>query len=272
MAKPQPNQTKPPATQPKPQTPPKQELAERQEGAVAVQDDVPDYIKKGAGRGSENVEMQDVVIPRIEVVQALSKCLKESDPAYIDGAKQGDLYNTVTRRVYGPAVRVVPVFFSKMWLAWRDQKKGGGFAGAHATVAEAEKAIAAQEMPDDWEAVETAQNLLLVVHQEGTSEEAVVSMAKTKLKVSRNWNSLIRLNGNDRFSRMYVLHSVDETNTKNQDFKNYGVYSAGFPARDIYLRAESLYNALTSGARKMNVDTSDHEDVGGGAPRESGEY
>src|ERR1051325_505434 len=249
----------------------RQELVTREEGAVVTQEQVPDYIKRGQARGNENVEMTDVVIPRIELVQALSKCLKENDPSYIEGIKQGELYNTVTRENYGPAISVVPVLFTKQWLAWRDQEKGGGFAGAHPTAEACEKAIEEQEDPDDWEATETAQQLVLVVKKDGSIEEAVVSMNKTKLKVSRNWNALIRLNGNDRFSRIYVLHSVDETNSRNQDFKNYGVYAMGFPPLEVYKHAEKLYLSVRSGARKMNVDISDHESEDP-APRGTGEF
>jgi hypothetical protein len=271
MAKPQ-TQTR--SAQPKVQEKetPKQELATREEGAVATQDDVPDYIKRGQARGSENVEMTDLVIPRIELVQALSKCLKENDPSYIEGIKQGEMYNTVTRENYGSAIQVVPVFFRKEYLAWRDQKKGGGFAGAHPTVEACEKAIDEQENPDEWEATETAQQLVLIVKKDGSIEEAVVSMNKTKLKVSRNWNSLIRINGNDRFSRVYVLHSVDETNSKNQDYKNFGIYAMGYPPVEVYKHAEKLYLAISSGARKMNVDTSDQDTVDAAGPRESGEF
>lgn len=272
MPKPQPaTKTQAPA-KPAPQapTPPKQELMPAQTTAVAVSD-VPDYIKQGGGRGNENVDMSDLVIPRIELTQALSKCLKESDPHYIDGIKQGELYNTVTRENYGSAVRVVPIIFRKEYLAWRDQKLGGGFAGAYPTAAECQARIDQEEKPEEWEATETAQQLVILVKKDGTTEEAVVSMNKTKLKVSKNWNSLIRLNGNDRFSRMYVLHSVDETNSTNQDYKNFGVYNAGFPPADVYKKAEALYLAITSGARKMNIDMSDQDGTGEATPQ-TGEY
>lgn len=271
MAKPQNRtQTQQPARQATPAPEPKQELVTRQEGALAV-NEVPDYIKKGGARGNENVDMGDMVIPRIELAQALSKCLKESDANYIEGAKQGDLYNTVTRENYGQAVKVVPILFKKEYLAWRDQKLGGGFAGAYPTMAECEARIHEEAKPEEWEATETAQQLVIVVKQDGTTEEAVVSMNKTKLKVSKQWNSMIRLNGNDRFSRMYVLHSVDETNTNNQDYKNFGVFNSGFPPADVYKKAEALYLAITSGARKMNIDRSDLEGDGSADPQ-SGEY
>jgi len=277
MAKPQPAAKPAPAktaaAEPKASTPitPKQELVTKNSQAIAVSD-VPDYIKQGGGRGNENVDMSDMVIPRIEVAQALSKCLKESDPNYIEGAKQGDLYNTVTRENYGSAIKVVPIVFKKEYLAWREQDLGGGFAGAYPTQEACEARIKQEEKPDEWEATETAQQLVLVVKQDGTTEEAVVSMNKTKLKVSKNWNSLIRLNGNDRFSRVYILHSVDETNSANKDYKNFGVYNGGFPPVDIYKKAEALYDALRSGSRKMNIDRSDMEGEEGAAPQQTGEY
>lgn len=275
MAKPQPIKaalTKPaipPTTAEKP-LPAKQELMARNEGAI-VKSDVPDYIKQGGGRGNEHVDMSDMVIPRIEVAQALSKCLKESDAGYIEGAKQGDLYNTVTRENYKQAVKVVPVLFKKEWLAWREQDLGGGFAGAYPSAAECQQRINQEEKPEEWEATETAQQLVLVVKEDGSTEEAVVSMNKTKLKVSKNWNSMIRLNGNDRFSRMYVLHSTDETNSANKDYKNFGVFNGGFPPPDVYKRAEALYDAVMSGTRKMNIDRSDVEGDGEATPG-TGEY
>lgn len=279
MAAPKPQAAKPTPTRPapppqqaaKPQAAKPQAVVPRQDQAVTTGEDIPDYIRQGQSRGNEHVEMKDMVIPRIEVAQALSKCLKEGDPAFIEGIKQGDLYNTVTRENYGSAIRVVPILFKVEYLAWRDQKKGGGFAGAYPTLAECQARIAEEENPDDWEATETAQQLVLVLKKDGSTEEAVVSMNKTKLKVSKQWNSLIRLNKNDRFSRVYILHSVEETNNNNQDYKNYGVYNGGFPPADVYKRAEALYLAVASGARTMNFDRSDIEGEGQ-ATQQSGEY
>src|SRR5688500_8946684 len=63
-------QAAPPA-QAQVQRPPGTTVATPAQTAMAIREDVPDYIRGSQGRGSENVEMQDVVIPRIELVQAL---------------------------------------------------------------------------------------------------------------------------------------------------------------------------------------------------------
>lgn len=244
--------------------------------AVATRNDqLPAYIKQSdKGRGSENVDMQDIAIPRIEIVQALSPCLKKNDPGYIEGAQQGDLYNSVTRELYGSKVLVIPIFFKKQWLVWKDRKSGGGFGGAYDTVQEANERIK-QEPPEShalWTPQDTAQQLVLVVKGDGSTEEAIVSMSRTKLKVSKNWNSLIRLNGNDRFSRLYVLFTVDEMNNNGDEYKNFAVANGGFPTELHYKKAEALYLAVASGERKVVMDVSDADGgdpVAGGG---NGEY
>lgn len=245
--------------------------SESAQKAVATQNaNLPAYIKQNdKARGSENVEMADVAIPRIEIVQALSPCLKKNDPGYIEKAQQGDLYNSVTRELYGAKVPVIPIFFKKQYLVWKDRKSGGGFGGGYDTPVEARNRVL--EEPDNeqglWQIQDTAQQLVMVVKADGTTEEAIVSMARTKLKVSKNWNSLIRLNGNDRFSRLYFLFTVDEMNNNGDEYKNFAVANAGFPDELHYKKAEALYTAVASGERKVVMDTSDSgepEGAGGG--------
>lgn len=215
---------------------------------------VPDYMRQGEGRGSEAVEAQDLIIPRLEVVQALSPALDKGHAAYIEGAELGDIYNSVTREVYGAKVCVVPVLFKKEYLVWRDRKLGGGFRGALPTLEQAEERIQEQDKPEEYEALETAQQFVLVIREEGYTEQAVVSMSRTKMKVSRNWNSLIRLKGGDRFSRFYWLGTVDEVNANNQKYKNFAVIPGSFAPEVAYKEAEAIYTGLTSGTLKARVD------------------
>lgn len=252
----------PAAKAPTPPPKPTTAVVERPSTAVAARANVPDYIRQdGATRGSENVEMADMIIPRIELVQALSECLKEGSGDYIEGAKAGMFYNSVTRELYGERVVVCPAFFKKQYLAWRDRKKGGGFGGAFDTLEECNARIAEQENPDEWEAIETAQQIVLVVQQDEDSgeyltSEAVVSCARTKMKISRQWNSLIRINGMDRFSRIYELFGTDETNSTNDAYKNFGVRYIDFAPMSVYKAGEALYNGIASGEIKYKVDDS----------------
>jgi hypothetical protein len=230
-------------------------VAPRQTTAVTTKADVPDYIAQSQGRGSENVEMQDMVIPRIELVQALSKCLIEGGSEYIEDAKAGMFYNSVTRELYGSSVIVCPVFFKKQYLNWRDRQKGGGFGGQYDSMQEAQENLGTRDNQDEWEAVETAQQIVLVVNPEThETSEAVLSCARSKQKVSRQWNSLIRTNGFDRFSRIYELFGTDETNQQNQPYKNIGVRYIDFASMPVFKQAEALYNSIASGTRAVKID------------------
>lgn len=236
-------------------------VAPRPSTAGAGRDAVPDYLNQGQSRGSENVEMQDLVIPRIELVQALSKCLEEGTAEWIEGATAGMFYNSVTRELYGKSVLLCPTFFKKQYLAWRDRKKGGGFGGAFDVASDAHEAISVKtdkegrNNSDEWEAVETAQQIVLVVSPEDYStSEAVLSCARTKVKVSRQWNSLIRVNGFDRFSRIYELFSTDEQNPNGDRYKNIAIRYVDFAPVAVYKAAEALYLSIASGAVKVKID------------------
>lgn len=266
--------TRPAAAKPSTAVAPRAQTAVATPGAGVP---APAYMQQGGNRGSEQVGMQDVVIPRIELVQALSPCLKEGDAAYIEGAKPGMFYNSVTRELFGAALIVCPVFFKKQYLAWRDRKLGGGFGGAFDSAGECNDAIQGREDPENWEAMETAQQIVLVVNMEDYSTtEAVLSCSRTKMKVSRQWNSLIRINGHDRFSRIYELSSVDESNTQNQDYKNIMVRYVDWAPETVYRAAEDLYNNIASGLRRVVTDDNYDETVidaetvsgGDGAPPE----
>jgi hypothetical protein len=92
-------------------------------------------------------------------------------------------------------------------------------------------------------------------------------MAKSKAKVSRKWNSLIRIANGDSFSRAYKISAVADKNKQNQDFFNFSVAPAGFPTEPVYRKAEAMYKAISSGTVKADrtVDTS-------GDAKATGEY
>lgn len=249
----------------------KDQLPTAQQGntSVAVVDQMPDFLrdKQGGARGRENVGADDLVIPRLELVQDLSPARKKADPNYIPGAEEGMLYNNVTRELYGTDVLVIPVGYVKEWLLWKDRNKGGGFGGAFPTEQDAIAAQRGMEDGEDYEVVDTGQQFCILIKPDGTMEEIVVSMAKSKAKVSRKWNSLIRIANGDSFSRVYKLSAVADKNKQNQDFYNFSVAPAGFPTEAAYRKAEEMYKAMMAGSVRADRSQDDSE-----RPSGSGEY
>lgn len=242
-----------------------QELDTKPGTGVAVVDQMPDFLrdKQGSARGRENVGAEDLVIPRLEIVQDLSPARKKSDPNYIEGAEEGMLYNNVTRELYGQSVVVIPVGYVKEWLLWKDRKKGGGFGGAFPNEQDAKRAIDLLEDADDWAAIDTGQQFCVLVKPDGSLEEIVVSMAKSKAKVSRKWNSLIRIANADSFARAYKLSAVQDQNKNNEKFYNFGVAPAGFPTESAYVKAERMYKAFMEGRVSASRDAEDEGESGG---------
>lgn len=218
----------------------------------------PDYLR-GTSRGSENVGLEDIVIPRIELVQPLSPCKDENDAAYIEGAKDGMIFNTVTRELYGKTVTIVPVFFRPQYLVFRTRKAGGGFRGSFDTAQQADFHRTSLDDPQNHEVIQAAEHFCLVVG-ESRLEQAMLTCTSTKLKVSRQLNSLIRLRGEDRFASAYELSSVQQKNDKGT-FYNYSVRPLGFVSERVYREGEKLWEQITAGERELKTDFSDDDVV-----------
>lgn len=235
-------------------------MAKNTTEVVKTDNSIPGFLKNNTtSRGSENIDHNDLSIPRIEIVQSLSTVRKKNSAEYIEGAEEGMLYNSVTKELYGFEINFVPVYFIKQYLVWRDRKLGSGFGGAYQTEEEAIYRVREMENPNEWESVLTHQHFGLVVKENGEKEEVVVSMAKSKIRVSKKLNSLIRINGNDRFSRIYKIKGVQVENNQNQEFFNFDFVNVGFVTEDIYRHAEKVYELLKSGSASVNYESEEGE-------------
>lgn len=231
------------------------EVATVQPSAMVFSQEVPDYIKQGGNRGSEEVTSNDMVLPRLEIVQAQSP-IKEVDP----DARDGFLFNSVTSEVIGDAAYFVPVYYRMEYLVWKDNDKGGGFFGAFPTEAEARdrllEAVASGEDEADLEIIDTpVQYGMRVDPATGHAEQMVISMPKTKAKVSRKWNAMIQISGGDRFSRVYKITTFRDENKKGQKFFNFVVQPAGFTPKSVYDEAERLYEIFKTNAVRVSHES-----------------
>ena len=219
-----------------------------------IQEERPDWLKKG-NAGSEDVSMKDMILPRIDVLQALSPQIKKSDPGYIPGAEQGQIFNTVTGEIYGTEVTFVPVMFRKEFVLWKLRQHGGGFIGAFSGEQEANMAHSQVQTPSECEVVESHQHFVMILTPHGT-EEAVLSMTKSKLKVSRNLNTLIQMAGVDRFAKAYKISSIEVDGDKGS-YWSYKAAAAGFVTQELYNKGKELYDMIKAGAADVDRTVSD---------------
>lgn len=245
-------------------TKPSKEVATKSENQVATfSNETPEYLRDQKGnRGSEQVATEDMVLPRLEIIQAQSP-IKDTDPE----AREGYLFNSATNQVLGDTAYFVPIFFRKEYIIWKDKDEGGGFFGSFPSEGEAKDALALvisdrNENPEFLEIVDTPVHFGLLVSPSGDfpPQQIAISMAKSKAKVSRRWNSLILMNGGDRFSRVYKMTTFKDKNARNQTFFNFVVSPAGFVPEEIFRLAEKTYEVFkTQNVRASHEDTYEAE-------------
>ena len=90
-----------------------------------------DLIMSNAGKGLENITSEDITIPRLAVIQSNSPQRKKKDEKYIEGAEEGDIFNTVTGEIYKEPLTVIPCAYRKSYVEWIPREKGGGFVQAY---------------------------------------------------------------------------------------------------------------------------------------------
>ena len=215
-------------------------VAKKNETAMAV----PDYIKD-SGRGQEGVGTEDVLLPRITLLQQLSPQINKKKPEYVEGAEAGMMMNSVTKELYDE-IEIVPVFFRKEWVIWKDRDAGGGSRGAFPGQAEAMAELNKYDDAALLEVKDTANHFVLIRKPDGSIEEAVISMSGGTMRSSRQLNSLVRIAGGDRFSRMYKVTSMEVNGAKGA-YLTFNFEMIGWAPEDMYHQAEELYEAIRAG-------------------------
>lgn len=233
----------------------KKEVAVQRQTELAVAGQVPDFLQQYGSVGNESVGVEDIVIPRLGLIQSLSPEIDDSDPKYIDGAKPGDFFNSLTREVYAAPVAVVFVDRKKEYVVFKKRSAGGGYRGSFTSEADAKIAIASGADPaDQLEIVETATNFGMILDDEGNiRSEIVIPMTSTKLKIDRQINSMIRLRGAARFASVFYLESTKEKNDKGT-FYNIKATIGPWVSASVAEAAKRMYDAIHSGGRKVDTD------------------
>ena len=214
-----------------------------------VSTNVPAHVKESAGLGNENVSTQHLQTPRVKLLQQMNSEVDESHDAYVEGAKPGDLLNTVTNEIYGTEIYVINVHFTEDFVVWRKREKGGGLVASCASRADADEMIGNQDgSPNDYEIIQTQSHLL--IRKDATTGEMestpfLMDFASSKLRVSREWNTQIAQLGGDRFSTLWKVSSVKTQNRAGQPFQNLSVMKEGWVTDDDYEIAKKVYKGVS---------------------------
>lgn len=223
--------------------------------------------------GLENVNSDDLLIPRITILQALSPQLKKSKPEYIPDAEEGDICEVAMGTIIPSPMIFLPVYYKKQWLEWAPRSTGQGLVAVH----DSQKILTqcTQDEKGRWftesgnSIGETAQFFGLNLSSPGRMR-CFLPMAASQLRKARKLLTLstsekIRRSDGSEFTpplyyRSYELGICDENNTEG-DWKGWTVSRAaslpeldlGVPWSNVLEEATTFLDSLIKGEARGDM-------------------
>ena len=207
----------------------KKEIAEKESTTLTTAT----AFEEDAGSGLENLTAEDLTIPRLKILQALSPEVNKRDGKYVEGAAAGDILNTVTKELYteDQGCLVIPVAYKRMFLEWQPRESGGGLIKQHLDpniLSQTTKDKTGADMLENGNYIQTSATHYGVVVEGESYQQVMIPMAGTQLKKSRTWNSVmasIKVKSSTgkvftppSYSHKYKLTTVAESNDRGTWF------------------------------------------------------
>lgn len=241
--------------------------------------DLPFDIGDDIGDGMEGADKDSFAIPFLRVLQKISPQCDEADAAYVEGAKGGMLYNSVTNQLYDGKEGVIflPCAFQRRFLQWAPRGTEGGFRGellpeqvAHmrdeGKIVELDGRL---YIPDDNgevsekksdRVVDTRSHFGLVVEEDSITQ-VLLTLASTQIKKSKQLMSILSaakvktaagLVTPPTWMNQVRITTVLESNDQGSW---YGVKfePAGFvTSKEVYDAGKAFHEAISAGEAKAN--------------------
>lgn len=270
------------------------QAAEEKNTAVALAFD----MGSDAGAGMETADRDSFAIPFLTVLQKISPQVDEADAKYVEGAKGGQLFNSVTQKLYDGKTGVIflPCAYQRRFIHWGARgTDGGGFKGEILP----EKAMAMLERGEvreiggklyfpeaDGSVSEKKSDYLsdtrnhfgiLLDTETGETMNCLLSLTSTQIKKSKQLMSLlsaVKVKGANgmvtppTWANQVRITTVLESNDQGSW---YGIRFApeGFVAsQELYDMGKEFHRMITEGEVKANYA----EAATGGAAEDNGKF
>jgi hypothetical protein len=207
---------------------------------ASLPDTINDDFSEFAGSGLEGVTANDLLVPRLGILQDLSPQLKKTKAEYIPGAEVGQIADLGTGDLFAEGVWFLPVLYRKDYLEWAPRSSGKGLVNVHSDPAIMDECVRDEKnrpfLPNGNLIAETAQ--FFGLNLSAGRRMCFIPMSSTQLKKAKRWNTLAmgeklkRADGSEftapLWYRTYRLTTAMESN-------NDGEWSGWVIARDLAL-------------------------------------
>ncbi len=235
-----------------------------------------------AGRGFEEANREAFAIPFLRILQDLSPQVKKKMAGYIEGAKPGQFFNTVSQEL-SDTLRVIPCHYTQSFIEWtpRDEE-GQGFVAAHPPgspiiLTAVRNKKNKNVLPNGNILMDTRSHFVLIQHDDGHTEGALITMASSGIKVSRRWMSqmraaVIEVNGRliepPMFAWSYLLTTEEEANEEGSWYQWVVSDRQRVTDPSTYRAAKAFGEQMKTSAVKVNYAESGHAPAGNDSPRD----
>lgn len=247
------------------------------ETAVAVKEETNAALAmqhtEDSGSGFEETSSESFAIPFLSILQSGSPQCKKSDGAYIKGAEEGMLFNSVTGDMYGEeGVEVIPCHYSHRYIEWKLREAGGGFVGEYLPndpiVGTTERDDKGRNMLSNGNQLSDTRNHYVLVRTANGLTPAIMSLSSSQLKMSKKWMSMMQgqkvkdpatgmFNIAPMFSNAYKVTTVPLSNDKGSWFGYDFALVGKITEAGEYNEAKAFNHAVKAGQTKVerNMDT-----------------
>lgn len=188
--------------------------------------ELPEYLRtENSGAGLENLDRNELKLPRLAIAQGLSPQLDPDKPEYIEDLRQGDMFNSVSGEVYGRG----PFYFTVLriekprHIEFRPREDGGGVLDMNVPAGDPRTKFTMDEDGNSVAPKATKFLDFLVAQlplnpdapEEAMKSVMALSCKSTALKAAKVLNSLLMYRApKPTFAARFVVHTVKETNKK----------------------------------------------------------
>ena len=181
-------------------------VAKKEKSNVVAFD--PDLLLADSGAGMEVMTSEDLMIPRLSILQALSPQVNKRDGAHVEGAEAGHILDNVAAQAIDgeEGITVIPIHYRRSHIEWKPDR--GGLVNNHGSDPRCLESCSRGSRgeyltSEENEIVPTSEYFVFVVADDGSYYPAMMSLSKSQLKKAKRWNSMIH--------RLKVPHPKDDT-------------------------------------------------------------
>jgi len=240
----------------------------KETGLAKRNDDAPSYLAPVADGeavpGLENVRPQDILIPRLVLMQALSPQVVEKN------FESGDIINSISGELVlevDKEIEFIPIYHYLEWIQWGDRDAGGGIQDRSldpdGQLAQMSNKMVKHTTAEGKEVFTVTEyhNFVCVFVEDDKLEPIVISCAKSNIKHAKKFIGLIRMRGRfPMYAGKYCLQSALETNPQNQKYYVYKFTNAGWCPKELLEPLGKIYEMLRDAFQERRLLSHQMED------------